>query len=210
MPLALPDDKAYFALAIRKVSDAGRHSGMLYLSSDDDYKLLHLGQNFGLLNDAPGPEFYWTGCRLPETDRKFLAVICERIATAKPDVPYGFDSAGFEIDRTTGMIKPGPLGKGYTCASFVLEVMKLAYIHLLKEDEWPENVEDDWQKYIVWVMANFWQAAPEQVAALEQDVGCRRFTPSQVVGSSTLVSPVGYEDAVAISAALEMELLAAA
>lgn len=79
------------------------------------------------------------------------------------------------------------------------------------EEAWPENANDAWQQWVVDKLKDT-GAPQEQVDAVMQDIGARRFRPVEVVASSTLPAedcwPVPFDVAQALGAKLEGELAA--
>jgi hypothetical protein len=116
------------------------------------------------------------------------------------------------LDPTTGQLAflPAP-GKGFTCASFVLRIFETYGLSLLAEDEWPVDANSDWQRGIVQNLQQHSQASDGHVEAVSSDVGCRRFSPEEVVGAAAVTDwPVHYVEAVALASQVMAELQRAA
>lgn len=192
----LPLNDFGFFLAIRKINESQNHSAIVFRGEDGVYRLLHLGWNFFLIHEDIKDAFGWVNNSLDASNSLFLSVMCDRIARRNPEVPYGLSSVGLNFDPETGEILPGPTGRGFTCATFILAIFRLVGLDLLVEDTWPEDANMDWQLSIVEALGKTENVSPEQYAAVKRDVGCRRFSPEEVVGSSSEgVWPVPYDPA---------------
>ena len=171
------------------------HCGIIYRVDSGELFIIHLAWNYRLMNDPLSPNYQWARTTLSSRDQRTLAGLCCAIWNAKPEIPYGFDPDTIRFDPTTGNIVPAPTGKGLTCASFVLAVLKALQFDLLNETEWPENANEAWQVHIVDSLERS-SASPEQVCAVKRDVGSRRYRPEEVAGASTDGSwPVGFKRA---------------
>jgi hypothetical protein len=177
---------------------------------DDKIWLLHLAWNFDLRSGEPTARYQWVPSTLSKSDEKFIAVICDRVRAASPPIPYGLDHEGVEFDGSTGQLRPHADGKGMTCASFILAILKCYGLSLLVEHEWPMDANPEWQEWIVTELSQN-GAPPEHVEAVRNDVGCRRFTPQEVVAASTAKAwPVPFQQAAQLAVELLGELNAAA
>jgi len=196
-----------FALAIRAFGPDHYHSGMLYQTKDGQVMLLHLADNFDLRNEAPSERYKWAEPSLTTSRCKLLAVLCAKIASQDPKIPYGFDKTGISINSSTGAVTPGPEGKGLTCASFIMATLDAYGMRLLKEDEWPRNSHEQWQNATIERLKAREEVTEEQLAALQKDTGACRFVPQEVVGASTAKPwPVGYEKATMLGIVLQTHL----
>lgn len=142
--------------------------------------------------------YQWAPTKRPKPILKFLSVLCDKISTTRPQIPYGLDRSGIHIDKETGKVIPGKPGKGLTCATFILALFDTYRIRLLDEIQWPANANQAWQNYIYELMCDERSRVPEDHReALKNDIGgSRRFTPAEVVGASTENSwPVGFKKA---------------
>lgn len=187
------------ALAIQR---DGRHCGILFRSDDVPVLLLHLAWDYSLLHEPAGPDYFSMRLAAGHRDQRYVAGLCEAIARLMPPIPYGLDPGTFEFDRTTGALSPGETGKGMTCASFILIVFKGVGLAILQEDEWPLNQNDGWQS---WVVENLRKGGTpaDRMQVVEGDIGCRRFTPTEVVASSAM-APWPVSLAIAQTAAADL------
>ena len=180
------------ALAITRISHTQNHCAIVFRSDDvGGVKLAHLARNMRLGNPAPEPRYYFVEFQIHPSLQKFVAAICGKIVQAQPPVPYGLDGAGIAFDEKTGMILAAPVGKGMTCATFVLGILEHFGIHLLVKEEWPESANLQWQQIVLEQLEN--EAPKEHLQAMKADLGCRRFTPEEVVSCSAADEiPVGF------------------
>ncbi len=188
----------HFALAIAKTAPEQDHSGILYRDGNDDVWLMHLAWHHKLCSETFCFIYQWAPTNRPKPILKFLSVLCDKIRTARPVIPYGLDRSGIHINKETGEVAPGKPGKGLTCATFILALLDTYRIRLLDEAEWPADANQGWQNYIYEMMCDERADVPEDHRkALKNDIGgSRRFTPAEVIGASTEKRlPVGYKKA---------------
>lgn len=194
----------YFALAIKRVSSDQNHCGVLYQAPDGGVWIIHLAWNYNLRSSPAPQDYYWLPTTLDESNQKLLAVLAERVRTADPAIPYGLDAEGITFDSESGAVNVGRPGKGLTCAVFVLALLRTHGLNLLAEGEWPADANIVWQERIV---AALRKESPEHADAVEADIGCTRFSPSEVVGASAIESwPVSFADATDAAVELEEQL----
>lgn len=199
-----------FALAICYPSLDQFHSAMLYENLAGELRLLHLADNFDLRNHEPDSRYKWVPAALPRPKCKLLAVLCDRVGSLGQQLPYGFDKNGISIDRTSGRVSPIPEEKGLTCASFILIMLETYGIRLLKEEEWPAGVNNEWQAQSIERLRLSGKSSAEQLRTMEESIGACRFTPTEVVGASTVRPwPVGYTQATTLGILLSVEIYAA-
>jgi hypothetical protein len=191
------DEVAYCSFAIKRVFDGGRHVIIVYRESEDgELKELHLGWHHDLRTGPYGEDYSIFPLSSDESDQKYIASISKLIADEQPLIPYSIRTYDIGIDRETGKVSLGAQGCGFTCATFILEVLKAVGFQLLNTEEWLDDGNDEWACFIVKQLRSS-GASPEHVAAIEADTtGLKRVLPEQVVGSSTVEGwPVGYLEA---------------
>lgn len=175
----------------------GFHSGFLYQLPGENPRILHLAFHHLLEDDLADDPFRWAEIGVDADNKMILAEQLARIARIKPLISYGFDSEGSCFDANTGDLLPLPIGKGLTCATFILAVLRTYKYVLLDASSWPDRPEDrQWEQTILDYLAN--RASDEHIDAVKKDVGARRFRPDEVVGAATLLDdlwPVSYESA---------------
>lgn len=195
-----------FGLAIRSVN-GGMHCAIVFDMVGGQPSLLHLESNYQLKAEAATPPYGWVEVGLETSNRKLMAIMADRVWRRRPAIPYGVSKLGVSFDAKTGDLRQAQLGRGLTCASFILAVFEAQGFKLLGEEGWPENANDEWQSWVV-EMLRRGRAPPEQVDAVAQDIGSRRFHPTEVVASSTLSAehfwPVPFEMARQVGAQLEI------
>ncbi|WP_164518806.1 hypothetical protein [Sphingomonas sp. ABOLG] len=200
-------DTVSFVLAIRRISESQNHSAIAFKGEDEEFRLLHLGWNYTLYYEPLKQSYFWVDNSLDPVNAKYLAVVCDRIARRQPGIPYGLNAEGFSFDPQTGNIIPGPTGRGFTCATFILAILKAVGLELLVETSWPEEANVEWQRHIVDALRDEPDAPSEQKEAVARDIGSRRFTPEEVVGSSALSEwPISFEEAQHFGAIVNQDL----
>jgi hypothetical protein len=109
----------------------------------------------------------------------YLSVVGER----KPSIPYGLNSEGISFDPNTGELLPHPDGRGLTCATFLLALMKTFGHTPIDESSWPISRPGDaeWRQ---WVVEELQKCSPQHADAVRRDQPCARFRPAEVVGAS--------------------------
>lgn len=165
----------------------------MYRIEGGEIRLAHLAWNRQLGNPMPSPQYYWVENYIHPSLQKFIAVLCHKIVQTKPPIPYGLDSTGLAFDDETGNLLVAPVGKGLTCATFILCILDHFGINLLIKEEWPEDANIEWQEWVLEKLDA--ESTAEHFEAMSLDKGCRRFTPEEVVASSSSkITPLGYED----------------
>jgi hypothetical protein len=153
-----------------------------------------LAFHFKLCDETPSPAYLWVDCGLDDVNKKVIAAYMGVIRKNKNNIPYGLDVDGNCFDRDTGEYIEQPLGKGLTCATFIMAIFGRFGFRLLKTEEWPERAEDiQWQQQILEVLEAE-GASADHVAAARKDIGTARFRPEEVGGAvSETLHPVGFE-----------------
>jgi hypothetical protein len=198
------DDK--LGVAIRKIGATQFHCGVLY-AYGGEVKLLHLARNFDLRDEAPTSNYGWADVAVAPADKALVAILAKKFAHAKNKVPYGFERNGITIDNDNGQLVTTTQGKGLTCATLVTLLFETHGLPLLREGDWPEMANIEWQTDM---LRDLRSLVPLHAQAVERDIGCRRFTPQEVVGAATIKKwPVGWEDArkIAVRVTREVERL---
>ena len=167
-----------------------RHVGFLFKIDDDGPYLLHLAWHY-ILRCAPEGEddgldesYMWADlAELEDEPRRVVASFLSTIAERKPLIPYGLNAEGIEFDRRTGEIVSRPGGRGLTCATFLLSVMKTIGYDILDVSNWPTTRPGDaeWQGRILELLE---PRAPEHADAVRRDLPCARFRPEEVTGAA--------------------------
>ena len=201
----------YLGLVIAKTGVDQRHVGIIYKTDDTPVQFCHLAWHHRLIiKDDPRRDpniiYYWVDpIDLEDDDKKYIASWLES-SLQDANVPYGFDpsNSSFQMDGT--FIHP-PIGKGFTCATFVDALLRSLGYSLLNTATWSERDDDiPWQqKIIAWLRLN--GASAEHVAALENDLGFVRIRPEDVIASACCSPwPVAFETMSPIAQAIRQEI----
>jgi len=188
-----------------------RHVGFLYKIDDKVPYLLHLAWHYMLRsapegeNDGPNESYMWADvAELENEERRVVASYLSTIAELKPLIPYGLKAERITFDTKTGEIVCQPEGRGFTCATFLLSVMKTLGYNVVDESSWPDDRAGDaeWQERIIELLR---RRAPEHADAVRRDLPCARFRPEEVTGAS---AKVGWPHNCAEAEAAGAEVLA--
>lgn len=203
------DEVSFLGIAARRMppiyegQEFGLHAGFLYRVDGSEARLAHFAWHEIQRDDEPDDNYVWNDIDLDESNRLVVASWLDE-RRGKPDkIPYGFRTDGSPYDPDTGDFISPPIGQGFTCATFIIGVLKHLGFNLLIEDTWPSSREDDvvWQTGIIAKLQEY-HASAEHVEALKHDLGTRRFRPEEVCGATCLAPdwPVNFDDASAIAA----------
>ncbi|MER9167684.1 hypothetical protein NKI12_09915 [Mesorhizobium australicum] len=181
-------------LAIARLDHGGNHIGVVYESDAIGLTLAHLAWHCDLRFDSPDDQYLWLDLAfLDEMNKRVSAAFFETLRKELPNIPYGFDLAGECFDESGNFIPP-PIGKGLTCATFVLATFRAQGHQLVYEQAWPARADDEiWQAQVLQLLAR--RAASEHIEALRNDLGAKRFRPEEVAASGLRVeAPSAYDD----------------
>jgi len=183
-----------------------RHVGIVYKPGREPPRILHLAFHHDLRDEACSSRYFWGDSGLDETSQDIVVawIVARRI---DPDsIPYGFDSTGavFEDD---GTFIPPPLGKGFTCATFVTGVFRVLGFRLIDESTWPPRAEDAvWQAEIIGVLRETCRDELH-VEALQADIGAPRIRPAEAAaGVVSSEIPLAFEQAEQLANQIVSEL----
>ena len=190
------------------LQDAGNHVGLIYRPSSSDASVfLHLAWHLKLLSQSLSDArtrfgtLWLADSPLDEFSTLHVAAMAHAIRERNiAGVIYGFNKLGVRFNEE-GSAVPPPLGRGLTCATFVLTIFECSGLTLLLENEWP--IREDDPKFHRWVVSKM-REYPEFVAhadAMEHDVGkvCR-FRPAEVAaGAISNILPVSFATATAMA-----------
>lgn len=106
---------------------------------------------------------------------------------------YGFGDATALFDPWTGALDDPDAA--FTCATFVLQLLRSVGVQLLDPTRWRQPTEDDlaWQhqigaRLVAWIDGVIHQELERAQDRMEHDLGALRFRPSDVAGSA-LIDP---------------------
>jgi hypothetical protein len=120
------------------------------------------------------------------TNGRVFAVLISETAR-NPNIPYGFafDENCFDND---GTYRPMEIGKGLTCASFVIALFHSHGYPIVKLESWKMRSEDvAWQKKILDPLRR--HATFEHVNAASAYVGQFRYRPEEVAAAAVRAPP---------------------
>ncbi len=192
----------WLGLFIREYYGGQRHVGFLFKIDDNDPPMFcEQRAHFDLQVREAASDSSWTDIRLDEVSKKSVATWIYASLLHESQMPYGFDWKGEVFDDETGAIIQPPPGKGLTCASFVLAVLKNQGFDLIDATSWEMRHEDEqWEKSMITLLETF-GAPKSHIEALKEDVPAKRVRPEEVVGASLQEHPdewpVDFDTAVA-------------
>lgn len=196
------------AIAVCRTGDTQLHVGLAYEHNEDSVVFCHLAWHHRLRHDLDPPaqphwsrsELYWKDVSLHPINRKVVAAWLENLRHDSNRIPYGFDVRP-PVFSEDGRYIPQALGKGMTCATFVVEVYRSTSFTLVDEGTWPNRPAEDahWQAEILARLADG-HAGQDHVDALRNDIGCIRIRPEEVA-SATLQDtlPASFESCRALA-----------
>ena len=167
----------------------GSHLGIVYTSKDEQ-KLLHLAFHKLLLNDDfPPPPGTWAVkvIELPTIASSQLVALLIAIAPNKSGVPYGINFiAGMGAIDAYGEYAPQPGSDGYTCSSFIAELLRMIGFPLIRLDSLTSNEANVlWGNAVVCLLKAF-GASAEHVTLVERNNAGRRLRPEEVAAACEL------------------------
>jgi hypothetical protein len=178
------------------------HMGVLH-RLDDDVQLCHLKFHHLLRREPPDDGYFWTDCAMfsgsierSSNGRVFAVLISE--TARNPNIPYGFafDESCFDND---GTYRPMEIGKGLTCASFVIALFHSHGYPILKLKSWKVRPEDIvWQERILNPLRRY--ATSEHVNAASAYVGQFRYRPEEVAAGAVVAPPpLDFDESVSLA-----------
>jgi hypothetical protein len=147
----LPDN-VYLALAITGslAPDGQRHTGFVVRNFFDESLLFHLGRNNYYRQEQLTKSYSYlvVPSLEPETANSIISLLVQLLDKTKGNVPYSiaWDQDEY-FDDTGALVKTDPVD-GFTCATFVLEILKRQGLNLVDRSSWP-LVDAEWQKSIL-------------------------------------------------------------
>jgi hypothetical protein len=167
------------------------HVGVLH-RLDDDVQLCHLKFHHMLAREAPDKGYFWADCGMfsggegrASNGRYFAIFVAD--ASHNPAIPFGyaFDENCFSND---GSYQPMEIGKGLTCATFIIALFHSAGYPIIMLDTWRHRTEDvAWQKKTLDVLRLC--ATREHVDAASAYVSQFRYRPEEVAAAAVHPSP---------------------
>ena len=177
------------------------HVGVLHRL--DDVQLCHLVFHHILIRELPDTGYCWADCEMfsgsegrLSNGRYFAGFVAD--AARNPNIPFGFafDENCFGHD---GTYQPMEIGKGLTCATFIIALFHSVGYPIVKLDTWKRRPGDeDWQRKILEILRE--HATPEHVAAAAAYVNQFRYRPEEVAAAAVDPNPpLGFDDCVSLA-----------
>lgn len=197
---------------IGRSSPAQNHVGLLY-QSDSGPRMLHLAWHYWLRNDDPNEEpwcdYLWVDLNFedPENREALAAVLGNIWLSTQQNIPYGFSYEGEAFEADGSFVLP-PMGRGLTCATFVIKALAHAGFQLLDLATWQGQKDDaDWKDKIINSLKGRSGVSEDHLEGLRNDVNAMRVRPEHVVGAGMSAPwPVNFVDADVIAKEVLAEL----
>ena len=156
-----------------------RHVGLIYRLDDSIPRLCHLAWHFKLEDEPLPTDYCWGTSGLDPVNKTVMAAYVALLQQNANEVPYGIDFYSDIYFDDNGRYIAQPIGRGLTCATFILAVFARNGFNLVESDGWPERPDDvEWQQQIISALTRC--ASPEHIDAIKQNVGAKRFRPEEV------------------------------
>lgn len=193
----LPDG-VLLALAITgSLDDEGqRHTGFVVRDFFDNSQLFHLGRNNYYRQEVLTKSYTYllVPALEPETANAIISLLVTVLQNTHGNVPYSiaWDQEEY-FDDNGQLVKTDPVD-GFTCATFVLEIMKRQGLELVDRSTWPLTDENkNWQKDILSLLG---LSIESLMAQLEVIGKFPRIRPEEALGAGHLFNgpPLPYND----------------
>jgi hypothetical protein len=186
------------------------HIGILYRRHDKPQpRLWHFAEHFDLRDEDCDSSYFWGESGLDPQNKNYVAAWITSRDTQADKIPYGFDITGQSFEQGTGKFIAPPIGKGFTCATFVTAVFQHLGFDLLDEASWPFRMDDvAWQNSYLPVLEKRCKDKLH-VDAVANDLGARRIRPPEVAAgmiSGELELPLAFPSAEALAARIMADL----
>jgi hypothetical protein len=207
----LPIPQNSVGIVITLTVEGRFHVGLAYRRKDSEAQVLHLLFHAFLKSESIQESMfqanilktYWVQLDV-DKDRIFSVVKwCRKIALADLKILYGiYYNGGTFNDESIIALAPGEVG--WTCATFILALLKAAQIDLIDFSSWQERSNEDleFHNYIVEGLKNLRAnrgevvITKEHIEAVEKERGCIRIRPEEVTGAcSKSTFPVSFNSA---------------
>lgn len=180
LPFA-PDEVLGVAIGTPNPDDLQqRHVGFIYQIDDFGPRFCHFAWHYKLEDEPLPPDYGWGPSGLDLVNKTVIAAYVALLKQNARDVPYSidYDDEVCYFDNN-GRYITQPIGRGLTCATFILSVFSQLGFNLVEADTWPERPDDaQWQQQIISVLTRY--VLPEYIEAVKQQVGAKRFRPEEV------------------------------
>lgn len=169
------------------------HAGLIFRNKEKTLCVLHLANHKRLRSESypgmrpSGESFCWIAAVLdlpPATSRTLVGIlrkVAKREPYISPHISYGVKvleaHGSFSINGDYTRPKKS---NGLTCATFVTEVVGSIGYRVLKEDTWPEGVNQAWIAAVVRMLRHE-GADDDHIRDVENCVNARRICPAEVI-----------------------------
>ncbi|WP_163869207.1 hypothetical protein [Myxococcus eversor] len=164
-----------------------------------------------LSNTESSTRYRWVALNLPEEVAEVISQFCSVFEEKHRAAPSRHIGSGLRY--TDGTFKSDPLGFltndgcGLTCATFVMALLKTYGLELLRQEEWPQRLED--QSFHERIVQELEEkgAETEHVEAVRKEIGCARYRPEEVAAAALLGEfPVGFNQASSLGVEIARKL----
>lgn len=183
------------------------HAGVFFLDEDDQPRVLHLAFHASLEFDELDEDWQrgvWAAPAIPRERAEAIGALCDRVHRRHKDqgLSYALKYLAGTFEIGTGEVRLGPSCCGFTCSTFVLALFRSAGVTLLRQEEWRARSGDrERQQRLVALLRRHHKSlgiADDHIQRVEDEVGCVRFSPVDVVAGASLPLPAGFDDVVAL------------
>lgn len=203
----LPTGFAFVAISRQ---GAGRHLGLIHRRREAGAaRVIHLAFHHELMDEPSPSDSFENGlCVRPSISPELasnIAALCRRVAQRRERIPYALRYSGSSFVES-GELSLLESDAGLTCATFVVALFRSVGVDLLDLGSWRTR-EDD-RVFQEWVVRELRRRGENDHAdRVESEVGCARFRPSEVAGSSSAdAHPVAFEVAIRLGEEVEANL----
>ncbi|WP_339480348.1 hypothetical protein [Pseudomonas sivasensis] len=183
----LPDG-VLLALAITgNLDDDGqRHTGFVVRDFFDNSQLFHLGRNNYYRQEVLSKSYSYllVPALEPEVANAVISLLVTVLQNTHGNVPYSiaWDQEEY-FDSDGRLVKTDPID-GFTCATFVLEILKRQGMELVDRSTWPLSDENkNWQKNILPLLGLSIESLMAQLEAIGK---FPRIRPEEALGAGHL------------------------
>ncbi len=209
-------DGVLLALAITGGAepDDQRHTGFVVRDFNDQLHLFHLGSHNNFSHQPLRKQYNYLLIPFlePATANAVIALLFQLFHETNGQVSYSvaWDDEDY-FDANGALIKTAALD-GFTCATFVLEILRRHGFDLIDRETWPKTAKDsEWQRHILKVLHLPLENLMAQLEVIGQ---YPRVRPEQALGAAHIytgsVLPFGAVYPAALEVVREMDRIAGA
>ena len=196
-------EKDEVAIAIMR-GGFGSHIGIVFNSAKEGAQLIHLAFHRDLRVE-PFPECDSCNCwivkkiHLPKVAAKQFIGLVRVVAKRKPSISYApdFTSSKNSFDAK-GTYKQPRNSHGLTCASFVLEIFRAAFLLIINDETWIASEENlEWERSVIALLEKT-GAEKEHIDKLKSNPKGMRIRPEELGGATDFPYkdwPINYLEA---------------